>query len=83
MKKQRFGILSIIVVIPLYVGNIIAQDGKKMDMANKKKSPHCLVMMAFQQNLMVLLKQSARWQRQANWKMSNWREMRYRKSNEA
>jgi gas vesicle protein len=54
MKKQILVIGTTILTVLLCVGGIVAQDAKttKMDMTEMHKSPHHLVMMAYQQNVL-------------------------------
>ena len=58
MKKQILVIWTAIVTVLLCGGGIAAQNGKKMniDMEAMKKSPHHLVMMAYQNNVLTFAK---------------------------
>ncbi len=58
MKKQILMIGTVILVVLLSISSIFAQDSgmKKMDMAAMKKSPHHLVMMSYQHNLLTFSK---------------------------
>ena len=58
MKKQMIVMGMAIAMVLLTVGNIAAQDGKKMkmDMAAMMKSPHHSVMMAYRQNVLTFAK---------------------------
>lgn len=58
MKKQILVVWTVIVIVLLTVGSIVAQDGKKMkmDMMAMHKSPHHTVMMAYRHNVLTFAK---------------------------